>query len=237
MKRFFLTLLSLFIACSMLPTLAIAQQNEEGDEVVLIQGDMTSDVELTTPQVARKRFDLTGSHDFRLSIAYNPYTPNGYAPNQVDWPSFPTLTPLNSIIGKVHWYTLSGEYSCYVKRWLRIGFAASWTGGVRTIWSSIDHRRVDRYHYNSVALLPKIHFSYLNREVIQLYSSLGVGGAFAIYDNVPDNTKEHRFDISLDATFIGMSIGKRLFGYFEIGVGTQGTLRAGIGYRFNNKNN
>ena len=234
MKSFIITLLSLFVVCVALPPTAAAHQwatqgARAGGTTPYNEGSITAEIQ-------RKKLGLTGNHELRLSIAYNPYTPHGYAPNQVNWNSYPKFTPRNSIVGSTRWFTLNGEYGYYLKRWLHIGVAASWTGGFRPIWSSIDHSRIGGYDYNSIALLPKARFSYLNREVIQLYSGVGIGGAFAIYDDAHSNAIDHKFDVSFDVTLFGITIGKRWFGYIELGAGTQGTLRAGFGYRFNNRN-
>ena len=68
-------------------------------------------------------------------------------------------------------------------------------------------------------------FQWLNRDIVKMYSSLGLGAmtAFGL-------VKESFF--FYDATWVGLAVGEKVYGYFEFGGGASGVARAGMGVRF-----
>jgi len=177
------------------------------------------------------RTDLTGYQEVRIGIAYNPYTPHDYAPN-LEWRQYPLDVPRNTIVGHTRWYTINGDYGYWFRKWLYVGGVASWTGGISRISSVVDHSRVDAYNYNALTIMPIVRFAWLNRGIVQLYSGVGIGGSVAIYEPTLKGALATRWKMNFDVTFIGITVGKRWFGYFDIGAGGRGTISAGAGYRF-----
>lgn len=182
----------------------------------------------------RVRTDLTGWHELRLGMAYNPYTPHGYAPN-IEWRDHPYDRPTNSILGNLHWYTINGDYGYWFRRWLYVGGVASWTAGISRVWSVVDRSRMDAYNYNAITIMPIVRFAWLNHGIVQLYSGVGIGATAAIYERKLSVPADVRLKMNFDVTFFGISVGKRWFGYFDIGAGARGTISAGAGYRFTTK--
>ena len=97
----------------------------------------------------------------------------------------------------------------------------------------------DNYNFS---ITPSLRILYMRRELINLYGQLGFGLGinrynFANYgvDYDPDNWKYDPF-LSWHVTLFGISVGRKVFGFFEYGVGNAGGLcNVGIGYRFNAK--
>lgn len=113
----------------------------------------------------------------------------------------------------------------------------------------------DQYYFT---FMPTFKCYYLNKEMVSLYSGLGVGLSYAKYKSAIDLTWDveyiidpaHRiirevFGAALDITVIGVSVGKNhLFGNFELGAlldfetGVRNRvipsrfISASIGYRF-----
>lgn len=118
------------------------------------------------------------------------------------------------------------EYGQRLKPWLMVGGKASFA----MTWSSRRHVYTDEILYRdncyAIGLLLNFRFDWLRRDVVRLYSSIGIGIASRIaFDNnliVP----------MYDATYFGMSLGRSVYGFAEIGAGISGSLRAGIGVRF-----
>ena len=84
-------------------------------------------------------------------------------------------------------------------------------------------------HYLTPMLTAR--FSWLNRKLVRLYSSVGAGLAVSLMDVSYREYPETY--LSLQVTPVGISVGKKLFGFFELGVGTiyvGGCF--GLGYRF-----
>lgn len=122
---------------------------------------------------------------------------------------------------------LSAEYHYSLKSWLSLGAKATY----ETIWQPIRSLKSNRIvSYDSehvVGLIVHVHFDWLRKRYVQLYSAIGLGVVALI-----DNDEAASFLPLHDATIFGVSAGKSLFGYAEIGGGISGSLRVGIGYRF-----
>ena len=83
--------------------------------------------------------------------------------------------------------------------------------------------RVGNYLMGAMA---NFRFEYLRRECVQLYSGCAVGAGVRFTDSKILPT------LMVDWTYIGISFGRKFFGYTEFGGGVSGFLRAGIGGRF-----
>ena len=66
----------------------------------------------------------------------------------------------------------------------------------------------------------------LRKPIINLYSAVGAGIAarFAYDDGVVTPM--------YDLTFFGLTLGRKVYFFAEVGAGISGSLRAGVGYRF-----
>lgn len=123
---------------------------------------------------------------------------------------------------------ISFEYNHYRNEWLVIGVKAHFSaieGDIHAPESGAFKYRAGHY---LVGVLFNWRFEYLRREYVQLYSSCGVGVGVRI-------TKPTTLTLPVlmvDWTYIGVTFGKRVFGYAEFGGGVSGFLRAGIGGRF-----
>lgn len=124
-------------------------------------------------------------------------------------------------------YSINAEYLYTVKPWLSLGakcnFGALWRNEYNGDTYDITGRQRS---YNAAAIF-NIHFGWLRRNVVELYSAIGVGLAARIERH--DGIIVPMFD----ATFIGLSVGRRVYGFVELGGGISGVARAGIGVRFN----
>lgn len=235
-------LLAVGVAILLLPTVATAQTEhyEYSDSLGTYKVKFKPHQNRVTATTERPgRPNYTGSQELRLGIAWNPFTPNGYAPNYVKWHSNSLETPKGTELNSARWFTVNADYGGYVKRWLYIGGVASWTTGYRRISDITTHKRVYTLNYHAITFMPEVRFTWLNRSIVQLYSGLGVGATYAHYDR--EYTKSYdaitasRWGVAFDVTFIGIAVGRKWFGYVDIGAGNRGTISGGFGYRFNNK--
>ena len=71
-----------------------------------------------------------------------------------------------------------------------------------------------------------VRFDWLRREWVTMYSSIGVG---VVAQFMRDDSAIYPM---YDATFVGLDVGRRIYGYLEIGSGISGSIRAGLGVRF-----
>ena len=117
---------------------------------------------------------------------------------------------------------LSLSYAYQLRRWCQLGGTVNFAAVTRPYYYNITNKKAyDRNSYFA-SIMPTVRFTYLNREKVQLYSTVSLGVAVGIYEAVP----------CYDFTLFGCSFGKSLFGFAEIGNGFGGWGRVGIGYRF-----
>ena len=112
-----------------------------------------------------------------------------------------------------------------------MGMSLIWSGGfAKGINRDNEYQQVT-FNYNGMTALPMARFAWLRRQNIQFYSTVGVGYSYAICE-LNSGRRISKQALAYDATIIGMSVGRKFFGYLELGIGSRGIGRAGIGYRF-----
>lgn len=120
---------------------------------------------------------------------------------------------------------LSLSYGYYFWRWFQLGIDVSYT----RFWRSYPGGKKSSVY---TTLIPFIHFHWFNRPVVSMYSGAGIGWDFIHQKDSGISKNERETNIGLQFTFYGISVGRRVFGFAEVGVGNLGILRWGIGYRF-----
>lgn len=100
-----------------------------------------------------------------------------------------------------------------------LSYCGSYSYVYTGINSSRDHLDTSTY----LTILESVRLHYLNKEAVRLYSATGVGITLNKGEVLP----------SLQVTVLGVSFGKRIFGFAEYGLGMgYDLLHGGIGYRF-----
>lgn len=128
-------------------------------------------------------------------------------------------------------WTLS--YSCRIKKWFEVGGALSYYGYYTSTFSNFDNSKLYGYNLHYISVMPTFRFSWLNRPFVRLYSTIGLGVMVEAERWLHRSTNLY---LSAQFTPVGIAVGKSLFGFAELGFGTQGMALVGIGYRFNDKN-
>ena len=233
-RKYCIAILLMAFASVLLPNAVEAQtrykfEDENGTYYV----EYKSNAKAKNQATRNAKSDYTGFGEFRLGMGYNPYTPSGYA-STLYWKDYPVVIPPNTRLHSTRWFTTNLDLGGWVKRWLYIGADVSWTTGYERVSSVIDRSPVDAFSYNNITLMPMIRFAWVNRGMVQLYSSLGLGATYEFYENTL-TSEIQRFGVAYDVTFFGIAVGRKWFGYLDIGAGNRGIISAGFGYRFNNK--
>ena len=175
-----------------------------------------------------------GTTEIRLGTALYPLTPSRYPYNHWWDPScYADQLGPDDQVRVPRWFSLSGEGGYWIKDWLYVGGAFIWTGGFSRIEEYHVHKILGYYNYDSFTLMPLVRFAWLRKGVVQLYSGVGLGINFARAEE--PKRKYYEAVIAHDLTFLGISVGRNLFGYVDVGVGQRGIVSMGIGYRFKNK--
>ena len=122
---------------------------------------------------------------------------------------------------------ISLEYSGYVKNWLLIGAKFSFSSLYRHKLHIATNKRFTTDANYGLSAMCNFRFEYLRRDIVRLYSGIGVGVATRftkdeLYATVP----------MFDLTYIGITLGRNFYGFGELGGGISGCVRFGFGYRF-----
>lgn len=122
---------------------------------------------------------------------------------------------------------------------MALGASLSYEGGWSGLYRRSDGTKVTGCADNYISPLLTLRVSWLNRPLVRMYSSVG-GGVAVNLTREATLEEGKRLPVESDVTFsfqvtpIGISVGRKLFGFAEAGIGHQyvgGFF--GIGYRFN----
>lgn len=179
--------------------------------------------------IVKKHTEFTPKHDIRAGVGAMSLVTSfaldnwGYADCTVrdfrsDMANAEThLTP-RMFVGN---YSLS--YTYHDRRWLSYGGTAVFGASTRWRKDSITGEKIDNLSNYCLSIMPTVRFDWFYREKVQLYSTVSIGVVTDFDEAYPWG----------DLTLVGCSFGRKFFGFAEVGMGTAGWLRAGIGYRFN----
>ena len=177
---------------------------------------------------------VNNTTELRLGTAVAALTPTGYTTDNMWELHFePGEMDKNLDYNNPFWFTVGFEAGSWIKEWLYVGGVAVYSGGIRTIRELPFNTRVGTFNFNSYTLMPEVRFAWVRQGIVQLYSGLGLGLSFAHYHD--NGNIAWTTSIAYDLTFVGISVGRKFFGYCDLGLGSRGIVSAGIGYRFNHK--
>lgn len=111
---------------------------------------------------------------------------------------------------------------------LWVGVAFTYTGLYGDIFDTRTGRKVSSNDMTTISVAPALRLQWLNRPMVRCYSALAIGPAVDI-TSIDDRRETY---LVLSGTIAGVSVGRRLYGFAEVGAGMQGIFSAGIGYRF-----
>ena len=153
--------------------------------------------------------------------------PRNYATAPSSW--FGTQSDMKSATFMPQ-FTVSYWYA--LKPWLLLGGEASLGGWHEKYLHTTDLTSAGTARVMAIYIMPSIRFHYIHRPVIGLYSGVAAGvnanivlPGHATYNSI--RTVKSAFQL----TFVGLRVGRRIYGAFELGLGVKGVLNAGIGLR------
>lgn len=116
-------------------------------------------------------------------------------------------------------------YYFQMLKWLQLGVSVSHT----RFWR--DYSGGKRNSSYTTAM-PVVNFTWLNKGIVKLYSGVGVGFDFISEKETGWEDRKLTVDAGFQLTFVGVAVGRRLFGFSEFGMGNHGFFSVGMGYRF-----
>lgn len=123
--------------------------------------------------------------------------------------------------------TLSLQYAYCIKPGFWLGAKGAFAGVWQYEYDTITGERLYENNIYNVAAMLDAQIAWLRRDIVEMYSSLSVGLMAHI------ERANGGLIPMFDAVFVGLSVGRKVYGYVEIGAGIGGSVRGGIGIRFN----
>ncbi len=131
---------------------------------------------------------------------------------------------------------MSADFNIQFKRWFALGLQFNAVVMPNTEYSSITGNVVSKFTDFELSFLPYARFTYLNRELVKLYSSIGLGLRLDHDEKPSENIYNEIYNYGmacLQFVPIGVTVGKKVYGLFELGIGSEyNGCRFGVGYRF-----
>lgn len=118
------------------------------------------------------------------------------------------------------------EYSHRIKSWFAIGAKGVVSFKTRAKRHIGTNELLYRDNTLLAAALLNMRFDWFCRKTVTMYTSLGIG--------LMSHTDYYETYVlpMYDAAWVGITVGRRLYGYAEFGGGIGGLFRVGMGYRF-----
>ncbi len=131
--------------------------------------------------------------------------------------------------------TINFEYRYRFAKWFWFGAATSFTPIINK-WSKQEPGNEFTDHLYFISIMPSVRFSWLNKKYVTLYSGLSIGCMVVTGSKyLPEEraTKQQTWaNFTGQLTAVGVQVGKKWYGFTEVGFGAQGFVKAGFGYKF-----
>ena len=181
-------------------------------------------------QAGNKREELPFRHEIRLGWCGYPSIDamnfTGYG-NLGHYEYTPVQDIFMSDFGKTYMTgNIVAEIDFHIRKWFTFAVSAA----VNPIWKPATEVSQREAGY-VLTLMPHARFYWVNREMVRMYSSLGVGVTAGQMKGTYDTISESY--LSAQLVPIGITVGRKSFGFAEVGYGSVyigGMI--GVGYRF-----
>ena len=181
----------------------------------------------------RNKLPFTQQHEVRVSAGVSPmftisnmydYVPSPYyVPRIIDGPTYTTGA-------------INLSYAYRFRRWFDLGLLLSYNCEYKRQFSALSGDYLHRKYQHNITFMPTVRFTWLNRKWVRMYSSIGMGVTIQTQNiSGPEKLSDNSiYGFACHCSYLGITVGKSLFGFAELGCGAKGFAIFGMGYRFNN---
>lgn len=127
---------------------------------------------------------------------------------------------------------ISAEMDINFKHWFALTVGIGVNGAYQDVYDPMTGLKSGCNRGISVSVLPEARFNWLNRSLVRMYSAAGLGIVIGGKRNMDYGNSEYFLYPAFQLTPVGISIGRKVYGFAELGLGTQfmGGM-AGVGIR------
>ena len=102
--------------------------------------------------------------------------------------------------------------------------------GVVGTFSTCKWNDSDKARTKYISIMPAVKYNWLNRQHFSMYSKLALGVIIGLESG--DNHDKTKAAFGWQASAVGAEFGSAFRGFLEVGFGEQGTILAGLRYKF-----
>lgn len=128
--------------------------------------------------------------------------------------------------------TVGLNYMYGFRRWLSLEGGISVANASGNRYDYFTDELIGRNNITMVSVSALVRFTYYSRGMVTLYSSLGLSFMIEDLRYGHEKTYSTTYDFFPEVRLFGITFGRRLYGFAEIGAGASGFAGLGIGYRF-----
>ncbi len=208
------------IACVLLFTLSARVYGQKEVDKTLLKG--CHDIQLGIGDIAFATLYNENNYVYAEPAIYSPY----------NWFSDGVYAG-----EKVSTGVINLSYHYQIENWFSVGLSVSYVGFYQNSYTNSTNKLAYSNITHNLAAMPDVRFTWLNKKYVKLYSGAALGFVSVAQNYLDKNNSElstHDYSLypALQIDFIGVSVGKDLYGFAKYGLGFEGFISAGIGYRF-----
>lgn len=125
-------------------------------------------------------------------------------------------------------YTIS--YTYRFKKWFELTGNLTYSGVLRSTYYSYNNEAAFSVSSHIITLSPTARFVWLRKKYVTLYSSVSVGLGMIVQQG---KYSSNGLAAVININPFGITVGRKVYGFFDISLGSVGLFSAGVGYRFN----
>lgn len=182
-------------------------------------------------QKAGKRTPLTDRHELRLGLGVQPLIPDVYINYEL---GSNRSSVFSYQANQIKAPSVNAAWSYRLRPWLSLGAMLSFGGIYQNYNDLFDDTHLFTYRRQFLSLTPIARLYWFNSQSVSFYSSAGLGLGIAFVKNNKGYKGIHELALlpSYTLNLLGLSVGRKLFGYTELGFSSSGVIQFGIGYRY-----
>lgn len=186
-------------------------------------------------EAQESKFRNETPHELRVGIGVYPIAFDEWGCDEGNYYDDYNLWPDSYAGDRVHSPSINLAYSYRLN--YRFSFEAnfSYARTDQKYHNFYSDRKVGKESEQYFSVIPVVRFHWYTNRWISLYSSAGIGWYIYHKDSKIAGWQQKRSENRMSGTFnyFGITVGKRLYGYTELSMGTTGVLLVGVGYRLN----
>ena len=129
---------------------------------------------------------------------------------------------------------LTGAYSAsYIyrfKKWFELSGTITYSGAYRTAYYRINDQKAYCAYSHLISFLPTARFVWLRTKYVSMYSSVSLGLGIQVSKGT---TSYNELVLAANFNPVGITVGRKVYWFFDVALGGVGLFSTGVGYRFN----